>query len=557
MIKYGEIGIKGKNRYLFEDALMDQIRFALRNIDAQFEVSKQQGRIYLEMLSDYDYDEVTACLQRVFGITAICPVLITEDNQWDSLCRVTGDYMQKVYPEGNVSFKVFARRLDKHYPKTSMEIAADMGEYLLDRFPDLYAPYLVLADLADHVSGINLDAVQKFHGIIPTVDGLYYKADFVLVQLAGIVIHVEADTDRLGNLPDASGSLEVKLDGGRWRGLGQVDALQIHIALGRRGAAFGDALHGDLLHQPLVIGFHGVQAIDHIVDTVGTMGGGIAQRNHGVKLLQVFLGLLPLHGLRLVDDQNRIGFCDDINGPTAAELVQLHVDAPGILALGVEGLAVDNHHIDGAVRRKAVDLCQLRGIIDKEADLLPVLLCKMLLGHLEGFINAFANGNAGHHNDELRPAVLLVELIHGFDVGIGFAYAGFHFDGQVVAALQLGRRRNLIAALDFLYMLQNQSIGKLRHDPGVGPAGKGRIVIQPAHEGGAVFENTQALIHHIGRLAVGLAREHIHHCLRSIRLESLMLELQLHVFSPPVSICCFFIFFCNTRMFAFLHSSRF
>ena len=137
MIKYGEIGIKGKNRYLFEDALMDQIRFALRNIDAQFEVSKQQGRIYLEMLSDYDYDEVTACLQRVFGITAICPVLITEDNQWDSLCRVTGDYMQKVYPEGNVSFKVFARRLDKHYPKTSMEIAADMGEYLLDRFPDL------------------------------------------------------------------------------------------------------------------------------------------------------------------------------------------------------------------------------------------------------------------------------------------------------------------------------------------------------------------------------------------------------------------------------------
>ena len=137
MIKYGEIGIKGKNRYLFEDALMDQIRFALRNIDAQFEVSKQQGRIYLEMLSDYDYDEVTACLQRVFGITAICPVLITEDNQWDSLCRVTGDYMQKVYPEGNVSFKVFARRLDKHYPKTSMEIAADMGEYLLDSFPDL------------------------------------------------------------------------------------------------------------------------------------------------------------------------------------------------------------------------------------------------------------------------------------------------------------------------------------------------------------------------------------------------------------------------------------
>ena len=40
-----------------------------------------------------------------------------------------------------------------------------------------------------------------------------------------------------------------------------------------------------------------------------------------------------------------------------------------------------------------------------------------------------------------------------------------------------------------------------------------------------LFENAKPLIHHIGRLEVGLAREHIHHCLRSIRLESLMLEL--------------------------------
>lgn len=30
LIKYGEIAIKGKNRYMFEDALVRQIRFALR-----------------------------------------------------------------------------------------------------------------------------------------------------------------------------------------------------------------------------------------------------------------------------------------------------------------------------------------------------------------------------------------------------------------------------------------------------------------------------------------------------------------------------------------------
>ena len=29
LIKYAEIGTKGKNRYMFEDALMKQIRYAL------------------------------------------------------------------------------------------------------------------------------------------------------------------------------------------------------------------------------------------------------------------------------------------------------------------------------------------------------------------------------------------------------------------------------------------------------------------------------------------------------------------------------------------------
>ena len=32
LIKYAEIAIKGKNRYIFEDALVDQIRYQLRNV---------------------------------------------------------------------------------------------------------------------------------------------------------------------------------------------------------------------------------------------------------------------------------------------------------------------------------------------------------------------------------------------------------------------------------------------------------------------------------------------------------------------------------------------
>jgi thiamine biosynthesis protein ThiI len=137
LIKYGEIGIKGKNRYLFEYALIDQIKFSLRNVDGHFSVSKEQGRIYVEALTDYDYDEVVEALSRVFGIVAICPVVLSDNNEWHHLCQIVGDYMDETYPDKHLTFKVFARRADKKYPKQSMEIAADMGEYLLDRFPEM------------------------------------------------------------------------------------------------------------------------------------------------------------------------------------------------------------------------------------------------------------------------------------------------------------------------------------------------------------------------------------------------------------------------------------
>ena len=41
LIKYAEIGIKGKNRHLFEDALVRQICYALRSVDGTFHVHKQ------------------------------------------------------------------------------------------------------------------------------------------------------------------------------------------------------------------------------------------------------------------------------------------------------------------------------------------------------------------------------------------------------------------------------------------------------------------------------------------------------------------------------------
>ncbi len=128
LIKYGEIGIKGKNRYLFEDALIRQMRYALKDVDGTFDIHKSQGRIYVECEGEYDYEETVASLKRVFGIVGICPVVHVEDQGFEQLKKDVVDYMDQMYPDKNTTFKVEARRGKKSYPKNSMEINCDLGE---------------------------------------------------------------------------------------------------------------------------------------------------------------------------------------------------------------------------------------------------------------------------------------------------------------------------------------------------------------------------------------------------------------------------------------------
>ncbi len=137
LIKYAEIGVKGKNRYLFEDRLCDQIRYALKRCDGCFDVTKSQGRIYVNASGDYDYDEVVENLKTVFGVTGICPVVQFEDEGFEKLCGDVIKYMDEVYPDKNITFKVEARRARKNYPKNSMEINCDIGEALLKAFPEI------------------------------------------------------------------------------------------------------------------------------------------------------------------------------------------------------------------------------------------------------------------------------------------------------------------------------------------------------------------------------------------------------------------------------------
>lgn len=136
LIKYAEIGIKGKNRFIFENALRDQVKFNLDKI-GNYQVSKEQGRIFVECPDGYDYEETVEALKKVFGVWGICPVVVIENTDWDTITKEVGDYVEQFYEDKNITFKVEAKRSNKQYPMTSPEICIEMGAYLLKRFPEM------------------------------------------------------------------------------------------------------------------------------------------------------------------------------------------------------------------------------------------------------------------------------------------------------------------------------------------------------------------------------------------------------------------------------------
>lgn len=136
LVKYAEIAIKGKNRYIFEDKLVANIVYQLKNVEGTFSVRKETGRIYVDTEGDYDYEELIATLQRIFGIVGICPVVQVEDQGFDQLADDVIEHIKEAYPDKNFSFKVDARRARKNYPMKSMEINAAIGERILEAFPD-------------------------------------------------------------------------------------------------------------------------------------------------------------------------------------------------------------------------------------------------------------------------------------------------------------------------------------------------------------------------------------------------------------------------------------
>ena len=162
LLKYGEISLKGKNRSKFEDILIRNIKYALKDLDYGG-IRKAYGRVYIDC---GEWQAVVDSLKTVFGIVSFSPVLKTELDL-DAIKQAANKLMAEA--QGS-TFKINARRPNKHFPLTSMEVNRELGGYVLQNFPE----FKVDVHQPDVLLNIELrnEGAYLYHKEIPGLGGM-------------------------------------------------------------------------------------------------------------------------------------------------------------------------------------------------------------------------------------------------------------------------------------------------------------------------------------------------------------------------------------------------
>ena len=168
LIKNGELTLKGLNRSNFEDALIKNIRRRLKNL-GEVDIRKAQSTIYIEPKSDdFDFNEALERVKLIFGIAAFSRACVCEKSMEDILSKSV-DYLKDCLSSVK-TFKVEAKRSDKHFPLTSPEICREVGGKLLQNNHhlrvDVHNPDIVVyVEIRDFYAYIRAEQIHGAGGL--------------------------------------------------------------------------------------------------------------------------------------------------------------------------------------------------------------------------------------------------------------------------------------------------------------------------------------------------------------------------------------------------------
>lgn len=168
VVRVGEISLKGQNRSKFEELLVRNIRWALKNVP-NCTVQRVEGRMLVHVPAGID-EEVTHALSRVFGVVSFSPVLIVPPDVQsieDGLSKLALRHKAAGAPR---SFKVEVRRANKRFPVPSQDAARQFGSFVYRLLPD----WTVKMENPDVLFSVDIrnDGAYVFDETIPGLGGM-------------------------------------------------------------------------------------------------------------------------------------------------------------------------------------------------------------------------------------------------------------------------------------------------------------------------------------------------------------------------------------------------
>ncbi len=129
LIRYDEIGLKGRNRKFFEKCLQKNIKRVFSGID-DIHYSSPRGRIFLDIPLGFA-PECSIRLKTVPGIASFS-IGVSMSPDFDAIATLGVQWIEpKLESTDSLNFCVRTRRSEKSFPKTSPEVNFEVGSRIM------------------------------------------------------------------------------------------------------------------------------------------------------------------------------------------------------------------------------------------------------------------------------------------------------------------------------------------------------------------------------------------------------------------------------------------
>ena len=166
ILREGEMVLKGRNRRDFEYRLIKNVKRQVKEFGVT--VERSYGRVYIRNANE-NTPEIIKRMKLIPGIYNMSPIVKTDKNI-DNIKALALDLLTKAIGDKK-TFKVEAKRGDKTYPLDSMELARQVGGYILAHYEgeltvDVRNPDIVVnVEITFHAANIYSEKIEGAGGL--------------------------------------------------------------------------------------------------------------------------------------------------------------------------------------------------------------------------------------------------------------------------------------------------------------------------------------------------------------------------------------------------------